>query len=239
MSKKGLNTIQIAGLDLVSSTEKQVLNFIGSRISNRVKTLVVTPNPEFIVFAEKNPYFKALLKKADLAVPDGVGLVLASWFLPGSMIKQRITGSSLVEALLEMAGKKGWRVGIVGARGGVGEERKELMKRLQARFKGAKVVALEDEVGWEKRTFELIFACQGMGKQEKWLADHLRGSQGLLYMGVGGSLDFLTGFAKRAPVVVQNLGLEWLWRLVSRPRRHFRRVWVACVVFPGLIFRRR
>lgn len=220
MSKKELNTVKIAGLTLVSTSEERLLEFLAFRLAQAKKTFVTTPNPEFLVFARHNPWFKRILSKADVAIPDGVGLVWASRFLRTKpQLKQRISGSDLVAFLLKKAAKKGWGVGIVGARMGKRDERKKLIKKLREKYQGAKIFALEDLLGWKRRDWEIIFACQGMGEQEKWLDRNFDKTKSRVFMGIGGSLDFLTGFAKRAPRWMRGLGLEWLYRLFHEPWR--------------------
>ena len=78
-----------------------------------------------------------------------------------------------------------------------------------------------------------------MGEQEKWIIDHKDKVWAEVFIGAGGSLDLLSGFAKRAPKMVRKLGLEWFWRLLNRPSRHWRRVINAVVVFPWLVFREK
>ena len=77
-----------------------------------------------------------------------------------------------------------------------------------------------------------------MGDQEKWLWQNKDNCHGLVFVGVGGSLDFLTGFSQRAPLVCQRAGLEWLWRAFQRPA-HFRRVWQAVFVFVPRVLREK
>jgi len=79
--KKAGDTAKIVGITLNSTSKAQVLRKITSRLDRQEKTFIVTPNPEFLVFANRNPWFKKILDKADLAIPDGIGLVWASRFL--------------------------------------------------------------------------------------------------------------------------------------------------------------
>jgi N-acetylglucosaminyldiphosphoundecaprenol N-acetyl-beta-D-mannosaminyltransferase len=242
MVKKASKKAQILGINVDSTSLEQLLVAVRTRIENNHKTLIVTPNPEFIVYAKDHLWFKKLINRAHFAIPDGFGLVLASRFL-GQPLKGRVTGSDLVVELLKIAQKEGWSVGLIGSREAVGEEegvikkeRQRLVAVLQKKYPRAKIFALEDHPGWQQQKFQLIFACQGMGKQEKWIFEHYRPTKGLVFVGIGGSLDFLTGFAKRAPRWWRQLGLEWLWRGFSRPA-HFRRIWVAVFKFSLLVLR--
>lgn len=79
--KKAGDTVKITGVRLNSSSEALVLAKIFKRVEEKSKTFIVTPNPEFLVLAQENPWFEKILNKADIAVPDGMGLVWASRFL--------------------------------------------------------------------------------------------------------------------------------------------------------------
>lgn len=260
MSKKVENTAEILGIRLNSTSASSVLGFLLRSCRERKKMLLVTPNPEFLVYAHDQPWFKKILNSADLALPDGVGLVFAARFKHlgspalrdevvrpgrnsskangGEPALSRIPGSDLVAELLKEANRRGWWVGIIGVRRGVKSERIKLMGRLRDLYPQAKLAALEDTPGWQKEKWEIIFACQGMGEQEKWLVEHKDKINACIFMGIGGSLDFLGGFAHRAPTIITNLGLEWLWRVFQHPG-HLSRVFTATIIFPLLVVKEK
>lgn len=216
--KKAGNSVKILGINLNSTTIDEVLKEILWRMEKGQKTFIVTPNPEFLVFAQKNHWFKKILNQADFAIPDGIGLLFASRIL-GCPLKKRVAGADLVEKLLKEANFRNWQIGVVGARRGVTVERRKLVKVLRKKYLRVKIAALEDTPGWQKQKWEIIFACQGMGEQEKWLNKNFAKTKALVFMGAGGSLDFLAGFARRAPLFVRKIGFEWFWRLVHQPWR--------------------
>jgi len=128
-----------------SEAKKRIIDQIGK--SGRF--VVVTPNPEFVVESLNDADFKDTLNNADLAIPDGQGLVLASKILgkkPG--LKERVVGADLVEQLLIEAGREGWRIGIVGARRNKNLEIKILIKNLKLKIKnfgdGSVLIALPE-----------------------------------------------------------------------------------------------
>lgn len=217
--KKDGSTVKILGITLTSASERQVLKEIIKGIEERKKMFVVTPNPEFLVFAQKNLWFKKVLNSATIAIPDGVGLTWASWLLATEpRLKQRITGADLAAGLLAEANQSLWRVGVVGARRGVEKEARVLIRNLQKKYPQTKIFSLKHK-DWQKKEWEVIFACQGMGKQEKWIQRHFTKSKACLFMGAGGALDYLTGFVPRAPAKLRQAGLEWLYRLFKQPWR--------------------
>lgn len=234
--KKDGNSVEILGINLISTSADVLLRKIVERLKARKKTFVVTPNPEFLVYSQKRPWFRQILNSATFAIPDGIGLVWASWFLGTKpRLRQRITGADLAEKLLRLANKYCWRVGVVGARRGEIKQRQRLVNRLQQQYPKAKIANLEETQNWQKKEWQLIFACQGMGEQEKWIGTHFDRVKASLFIGSGGSLDYLAGFVRRAPLWLRQAGFEWLYRLVKQPWRWRRQL--ALVRFFGLVIK--
>lgn len=218
-------SLRILGVGVNSTSTGSVLRFVAKKMAKKKKFWIATPNPEFIVEAQRDEEFKKILDHADMAVPDGFGLVLASRFLnTDPQIKERVAGSDLVEKLLEMATQKGWKIGVIGARKGNKEEIKKLISRLKKRYRGLKIDGLENISDWQKKNYDIILAAQGMETQEKWIWKNFDKAKAIGFIGIGGSLDFLAGLAKRAPLKIRELGLEWLWRLIHEPWRIKRQI---------------
>ncbi len=214
----------------VDSLLREILDFEADSSLGK-KLVIFTPNPEFLVEADQDAAFRKILSQADINWPESFGLILASRIL-GQPIRERLGGASLVQKLLEIGNERGWAIGVAGARGGVREEAEVLTQRLQERYPGLKLANLDDP---EKNLkFQIVLACQGMKKQEKWILENKDKIKGKVFIGVGGSLDFLTGFAKRAPRWMQSVGLEWLWRGLQKPG-HWKRIFNAVVIFPLLV----
>jgi N-acetylglucosaminyldiphosphoundecaprenol N-acetyl-beta-D-mannosaminyltransferase len=221
----------------VGSVLSQILDFVANPRLER-KLVIFTPNPEFLVAAHKDAEFRQVLNQADINWPEGFGLVLAGKLL-GQPIKERVGGASLVERLLEIGNRDKWKVGIVGARRGVREETEKQIRKLQQKYPGLTIVNLEDyQSKISNLKFQIVLACQGMEKQERWIIENKDKINAKVFMGVGGSLDFLTGFSQRAPIWMQAVGLEWLWRALQRPK-HLKRAWDAVVVFPLLVLKEK
>ncbi|HUW24208.1 MAG TPA: WecB/TagA/CpsF family glycosyltransferase [Patescibacteria group bacterium] len=225
----------------INSTElvevlSEILSFVAKPRPER--RVVFTPNSEFLVAANGDETFRQLLNQSDLNVADGFGLIWLSKFL-GQPLPERISGADLVAKLLSIGNKEKWAVGIAGARRGEESEAEELIKRLEIRYPGLTAVNL-DKPKLEIRDlrFEMVLACQGMGKQERWIMKNRGKIKAAVFLGIGGGLDFLTGFTERAPAKMRQLGLEWLWRGLQRPG-HWKRVWNAVVVFPFLVLKEK
>ncbi len=183
--------------------------------------LVVTLNPEILMRARREPDFHALLESAALVVPDGIGLVRALR-RRGYRRAVRVGGADMLEAYLPHARRLGHRVALVGAGDGVAERAARV---LEGAFPGVHVVADggDPTAATARRVGDfaphLVAAAYGAGRQERFLRDHLGTMRGHAGVGVGGTLDFLAGTARRAPGPVRRAGLEWLWRLAREPRR--------------------
>ncbi|MDP3995656.1 MAG: WecB/TagA/CpsF family glycosyltransferase [bacterium] len=235
-----MGKIEILGVQIDDFSEAEVMSLIQAQISHGKKFWVTTPNPEFLVEAQNSEGFRKLLNESDLAVPDGIGLVLASNFLGTKpRIKKRITGADLVGQILAATTSNNWSIGLAGARAGDSKERAELIANLKIRFPGLKIENTEEIRDWQEKEYDFIFACQGMGKQERWIRQNKGESQAKVFIGIGGALDFYGGMAKRAPKFLRNIGLEWAWRLTQRPKSHSRRVYRAFIQFGLLVLKEK
>lgn len=188
---------------------------------------IATVNPEFVMTAQADDHFRQVLREADLCLADGIGLVWASRWL-GRPIPERVAGSDLVYRLAELAAKKGWLLFLLGAAPGVAEQAAATFQQMYPGLGIAGTYAgtpaqEEDETIVKlinSSQARLLFVAYGAPRQDKWIA---RNRQKLttvrVAMGVGGSLDFVTGRSVRAPRWIQRLGLEWLHRLFREPWR--------------------
>ena len=186
--------------------------------------LVVTPNPEIVQRAEKDPEFAGILAQADLVLPDGVGVIYAAKIL-GRPLRARVPGIDFAAALLARVAGTGKRLFLLGAAPGVAEL---AAVNLRAAYPGLVVCGFHDGYFKEDRPVadairearaDLVFVCLGAPKQEKWIAANGAAAGARLYVGLGGSLDVFAGKVERAPESFQRLGLEWLYRLLKQPSR--------------------
>ncbi len=107
--------MEILGVRIDKLTMEQALQKVEGFLTDGQQHYIVTPNPEFLVLARKDRRFRRILNQADLAVPDGVGLVFASWFL-GQPLKRRVAGTDLMEKICQRAALRGWSVFLLGDR---------------------------------------------------------------------------------------------------------------------------
>lgn len=138
----------ILGVGITDATKKEVLEYVVKSLENFQKKLYfVTPNPEFLVLANKNPTFKNILNRADLASADGIGVTLAAKIL-GKSLTGRFTGVDLVESLCKAVAEKPITVGFLGGRDNVAEKAAEC---LRLRYPNLKIGFIGEE--WPSELF--------------------------------------------------------------------------------------
>lgn len=186
------------------------LGIVEKWIWNPGRHYVVTPNPEFVVAAQKDPIFRKILNDADLAIPDGMGLKLSG------KIKNTFSGTDFMEKLVNLAAEKGFTAGFLGGREGIAEKCAECLLR---KYPKLKISFASGDIQAKIPPSDILFVALGHIKQEKWIANNLDKISVHVAMGVGGAFDYLGGFVPRAPIWMRNLGLEWLFRLIIQPWR--------------------
>ncbi|UCC52645.1 MAG: WecB/TagA/CpsF family glycosyltransferase [Anaerolineaceae bacterium] len=188
---------------------------------------IATTNPEFVMRAQHDEHFRQVLQEADLCIADGVGLILAAHWL-GTPLPERVPGSELVYKLAEMAAQEKWRIFLLGAGPGVADKAAAIFQSMYPQLKIAGTYAGSPDPSENELIAQLIknsradilFVAYGAPNQDKWIARNRETLPTVrLAIGVGGSLDFVTGKTTRAPSWIQNLGLEWLYRLLQEPWR--------------------
>ncbi|MEN7972711.1 MAG: WecB/TagA/CpsF family glycosyltransferase [Verrucomicrobiota bacterium] len=211
----------------------EVVEWVVERVRSGRPVNIATANLDFVTKAWTDPELQRLLIDADLVIADGFPVVRLSPFF-GPRLKGRVTGSDLVPMLAERAAKEGFSIYGLGSADGVA---RQALKALMVRHPKLKVAGTysppfapllemdhQDILRrLEKARPDILFVALGAPKQDKFISMHVRGWNIPVSIGVGGSLDFITGEQKRAPVCVQKLQLEWFWRMCLNPRRLFGR----------------
>ncbi len=218
--------------------------------------LVFAINAEKSVQSEEDPKIRSLLQKATILIPDGIGACIGARLLNGVSMS-RVPGSDLMPALCDRAEREGLSIYLYGASpesnaGALKAIRKRWPKlRIAGACHGYKkpgtaadISRLDDpEVAdtvaadIHRTRPDIVFVGLGSPRQELWMAEvGARLPVGLL-QGVGGTIDCLSGAARRAPAFWGNMGLEWLYRLLQDPRRWRRQL--ALPRFLGLVLRER
>lgn len=185
---------------------------------------VVTPNPEFILAAEKDREFLQVLNGADLVLADGIGVVYSAK-IQGTPLKGRVPGIEFAADMLRVLDEMGGRLYLLGAKPGVAEE---AGRRITEQYPHIVLCGTQDGYFKDEEAAllkvaaarpDLLFVCLGAPKQEKWMARWGRHTGARLAIGLGGALDVFAGKVERAPESWQKLGLEWAYRLKKEPQR--------------------
>ena len=187
---------------------------------------VVTVNTEFVMEAQHNELFCQAINTAALSVADGAGIVWASRYLH-KPLPERVGGTDLLVALARLCAERSYRLYLLGAAPGVAElAAQHLQQRnpgllIAGTYAGSPAPGEEDALIERVRAAHADVLCVAYGApaQELWIQRNLSRLPVAVAMGVGGAYDFLSGRQKRAPLVMQRLSLEWLYRLYREPWR--------------------
>lgn len=222
--------VRILKTDIDNLTQSEVVEKIGVLIAQKKLAYIVTANAEITYMAQNDAKMQQIINQADIVTADGSGVVWAAKEL-GEPLKERVTGIDLIYAICEKAAQEGWQLYLLGAADGIAAEAAEkLVARYNCRIIGAhngflKDPEVNDAVMEELRAKAPQVVLVGMGapRQEYWITEHMHKLPPAVYMGVGGSFDVISGNLKRAPLWMQKMSLEWLYRVIKQPSR-FKRV---------------
>lgn len=246
-------TTKLFGLDIYRGSLQELLALVQEKLKKTTQPLVIfTPNPEQIVQTEDKEFFQ-VLKQADILIPDGVGLMLASRLLSlfgrAKTIRQRIAGTDLVMELLQFTRKNKQQVLVVGGK----NYQHHLSDFVKKELPGGKISWLEGyrnvrfpQLDEDKKLLgeisrlkpDVVFVAFGAPYQEKWVLENrkfLEENKVKLVMVAGGAFDFILGCVPRSPKLLRDFGLEWLFRLTNQPWRWKRQI--RLVKFGGLVVR--
>lgn len=210
-------------------TMKEAVRRVEQFIELRKPHLVVTPNAEMIMMANEDKDLAQIINHADLVVPDGAGVVWAARY-NGDVMPERVAGYDLVQNLLVAAATKKYRIYMLGGAPGIAEKAKHIAEE---RYPGVQIVGTrhgffakkdEPEILSNIKTCcpDILLVALGVPRQEKWLSEYINQIKAPVAIGVGGTFDVMAGTVRRAPLWMQNANLEWLYRLISEPKRAIR-----------------
>lgn len=224
----------------------ETLQEICRLVDEKKKSYVVAINVDVVMKIENDDYLKKITDEADLTLVDGKPLVwIAKWHK--HPVKEKISGSDMVPELCRVAQQKGYRIYIIGGKDGIAEQAKS---NLEHDLPGIKIVGTyAPPLGFEKDKDELlrinskisevhpdiVIACFGCPKQEKWIYENYKSYDAYVSVCAGATVDFLAGNVNRAPKWMADHGLEWLYRFTQEPKRLFNRYFVDDIKIIKLI----
>jgi N-acetylglucosaminyldiphosphoundecaprenol N-acetyl-beta-D-mannosaminyltransferase len=224
----------ILGVGVHDVTEEETVALIARFLQEGRTAQVATVNPEFVMTAQEHVTFRETLNSADLAVPDGIGLIWAGRLL-GRPFHGRVPGVELTRRLAALCATHGYGLYLLGAAPGVAEE---AAARLQEECPGLTIAgtyagspAPEEEEAIVARIRaaapRVLLVAYGAPRQDLWLRRNLPRLDAVVGLGVGGTFDYISGRVPRAPAWMRRSGMEWLYRLIRQPWR-----WRRMVVLP-------
>lgn len=197
---------------------------VAGLIASGQKAYSVAINPEKIYKAEHDQELAELINGAQMCICDGIGASVAARVLHGRSLP-RVTGVALFFELVREAAAKGWKIYLLGASP---ESSQGAYKTLLEKYPGLSLVGRHDGYFSDSGSIveevnnsgaDILFVAMGSPKQEQWISDNRARLNATFCMGVGGTFDVVSGRVKWAPAVCRKTGTEWLYRLLSEPKR--------------------
>jgi len=236
--------IEIFGVPIDNLNMEEAMNRFRELLKEDRMTSIYTPNTEIIMLSETDQDLKTALLDSQLNVPDGFGIVLAAR-LHRVGIKGKIAGIDMMEQILKYLNYTKKSVYVLGSKP---EVLALALSNIQENYPGIAIKDshhgyFDDEEEQEiiKRINEVkpdvLFVALGAPRQEKWIHEHKHQLNASVAMGVGGSLDVMSGVAKRAPKFMVDMGLEWFYRLIKEPWRFKRMLVIPRFLFKVLLTR--
>ncbi|GAB1257155.1 WecB/TagA/CpsF family glycosyltransferase [Aurantivibrio plasticivorans] len=230
--------INLFGIPIDNYSMSQAVERVSSAIQSRDQLHVGVVNAAKVVNMHRNPELAQDVLSSDMVLADGASVVWASKLL-GSPLTERVAGIDLMLEILEKGNLLGWRVYFLGATEEISEKVERFVKenyphvviagRRNGYFTAEEEESIADSIGESKA--DVLFVAITSPKKEKFMADWAKIMNVPVVHGVGGSFDVVAGKVKRAPVLWQKLGLEWMYRLLQEPGRLWRRYLVTNSLF--------
>ena len=221
--------ISIRGVNFDNVSLDEATETVAGFIEGEGTSVIHTPNSEIVqLCVEQNEYY-SLINSAELIIPDGSGVILASKILGTPLSKGKVAGIELAERTLALAAERRYKVFFLGGKPGVADD---AAKKMTEKYPSLNIVGTND--GYFKKTGEesdavvakvnesgaqILFVCLGVPAQEIWMRENKEKLNVKVMAGLGGSLDVFAGNVKRAPKIFIKLGLEWFYRLIKEPSR--------------------
>lgn len=241
-----MKRVTICNIPVDALTMEETLQQIGIAIEQKRPIHHVVVNAAKLVNAQNDKALKESIVNCDIINADGQAIVWASRFL-NQPLPERVAGIDLMEELVGVAAKKGYKIFFFGAK-------EDIVKKVVDTYSekyGAGIIGGYRNGYFDKMEEPLIakqiadsgahilFVAMGSPKKEIFLNTYKNEIKAPFIMGVGGSFDVVAGFVKRAPVWMQKAGMEWFYRVAQEPGRMWKRYLVGNSKFIYLIMKEK
>jgi bacterial polymer biosynthesis proteins, WecB/TagA/CpsF family len=239
---------KIMGINFPRITLDRTIEILSNVIEEKRSKLfhVITVNPEITMAYQKDSYLRSIINEAGLITADGIGIVMVSR-LRGCKLPERVTGYDTLLRLLSLGNHKKWSFYFLGAdpitnnkiSEVIGEKYPDLLilGRHHGFFSQHEEDQIVDEIAFLKP--DILVVALGAPYAEKWIYTYKTKLNAKIAIGVGGSLDVISGKVKATPVIWKRLNLEWLFRLIQQPSRWKRQLILPRFLIRALFFRDR
>jgi N-acetylglucosaminyldiphosphoundecaprenol N-acetyl-beta-D-mannosaminyltransferase len=237
--------IKFLGAPMDSGTMVDTVKYIETKLISKVFLQHVVVNVAKLVHMQNDAVLRDSVKACDLINIDGMGVVLGARFC-GHYIPERVAGVDLFHNLLEMSAKRDFPVFLLGAEQEIVEK---TAKNVEALYPNLKIAGIHHGYFWDDEEAvvnkiresgaKLLFVAITSPKKENFI-NKWQDKLGVDFvMGVGGTFYVVAGKVKRAPVWMQNYGLEWLYRVIQEPGRMWKRYLITNSKFAYLLFKEK
>ena len=242
-----MEKINIRGVNFDNVTPDEAIKAAEGYIERGEQCVVFTPNSEIVQMAIENEDFKNLINSAELIIPDGAGVVLASKILK-KPLKGKVAGCEFAETLVKNSAEGKYKIFFYGSKPTTDEglsvaelANKKMGERYGFEASGTSHGYVKPD-GYDELIekinnsgADILFVCLGVPMQEKWIYENRNKLNCKLIVGLGGTLDVFAGTVKRAPNAFVKLNLEWFYRLLKEPRRIGRMMKLPKFIFGTII----
>lgn len=233
-----ISTVEIFGVAIHNLDIQEAVGLICRSLDETMTTHICFVNANCLNIAERDSEYKQVLQGADLVLPDGIGVKLASKFLRQPTLYNS-NGTDLFPQLCTALDRRRQRIYLLGGKLGVARQVKSW---LETNFSEIEVCGYHhgyfsdrenDQIVRDIRVAQpdLLIAAMGVPYQEKWLATYGEATGAKSFMGMGGLFDFYSGRISRAPTWMRKFGCEWFYRLLQEPKRLWRRYSIGNCAF--------
>jgi len=223
------DTVEIWNVPFDRLDMSQSIDAIDRMIQRRTPSYVITANLNYCMLHEKDAAVRRITADADLILADGQPIVWRSRIEP-NRLPVRIAGSEMIFHLCRRAAEKGHRVFFLGGVDGVAETCATKLRKMYPNLQiaGTECPPFRKPTEQEHAALlqrirdaktDLLFVAFGQPKGEKWIHENYRVLGVPVSIQIGASFDFIAGTATRAPKIYQRLGIEWVYRMMSDPKR--------------------
>lgn len=218
-------------------TAAEAKNAVDKFIQEGGNHYVVTPNSDIVVKMQDDAELKEICDKADLILTDGQIVVKLSRYL-GNPIKERVCMTDFVWDVFDLAIERKYKVFLFGGKEDVLSRATDNIKKKLPElnivdsysppfgFEKNEIMLAEANRRIKDSNADILIVFLGCPKQEKFIYHNKDKYQVPISITMGGCVDFIAGGVKRAPLWMQNIGLEWFYRFMQEPKRMFRRYFI-------------